>query len=344
MVYSVNSKRRMKLRLVCSIVILIAVIDNATGATNPCACLHDKVHTTIKAQLKCEAGCMKKGSGKFPEYDPQREKDLRRRRNHVKYVCYPWPENANNETAEGEPETWRPPKDCSEIRAFYDKLDDADQMYDKMEKLISEAEQKFGIREPDRVIPPEFVDLEERSYDINFKCRVPPPVRPSLRIHTRNHGPVVHRRRRRDVLPYPFGWERPNWESKECLAKDAFKKKFHALSRKIYEDDPDADKIIKEMEKLISEAEKKWGIWKPDPLTERFSNIGKRVEHIKNYCKFRIANHKTLVEHVKEKGCFDEAALDKVFVASDDVFEKMVTKAEKLVSDAEEEWGIEEDK
>jgi len=338
MVYSVNSKRRMKLRLVCSIVILIAVIDNATGATNPCACLHDKVHTTIKAQLKCEAGCMKKGSGKFPEYDPQREKDLRRRRNHVKYVCYPWPENANNETAEGEPETWRPPKDCSEIRAFYDKLDDADQMYDKMEKLISEAEQKFGIEEPDYFMPPELEDLDKRSVNINFKCLERPPPRPSLRIHSRNFGPfpVAH------VGPFVGG--EPDMESKECIASKAFWKKYHSTRNKIHDDDEDAAKIIDEMEKLTSEAEKKWGIWKPDPLSERFSNIEKRVEHIKNYCKFRIANHKTLVEHVKEKGCFDEAALDKVFVASDDVFEKMVTKAEKLVSDAEEEWGIEEDK
>jgi len=335
----------MKLRLVCSVVILIAVIDNATGATNPCACLHDKVHTTIKAQLKCEAGCMKKGSGKFPEYDPQREKDLRRRRNRVKYVCYPWPENVNNETAEGEPEPWRPSRDCSEIRAFYRKLDDADQMYDKMEKLISEAEQKFGIEES-LVMPPEFEDLEKRSKGINFKCWVPPPVRPSLSIRSGFHGPfpifhdVRYRRRRLDVS---FGREFPNRESKECLAADAFRDKFRAARAQIYDDDlaKDAGKIVDEMEKIVSEAEKKWGIWKPDPLSKRFSNIEKRVEHIHNYCKFRIANHKTLVEHVKEKGCFDEAALDKVFVASDDVFEKMVTKAEKLVSDAEEEWGIE---
>jgi len=288
--------------------------------------------------LKCEAGCMKKGSGKFPEYDPQREKDLRRRRNHVKYVCYPWPENANNETAEGEPEPWRPPKDCSEIRAFYDKLDDADQMYDKMEKLISEAEQKFGIEEPDYFMPPELEDLDKRSVNINFKCLERPPPRPSLSIDSGFHGPVFYRRRRRDI-----SLELPR-EIKECLAEDAFREKFHAARDKLYEDDHDNDKIIKEMEKMMSEAEKKWGIWKPDPLSERFSNIEKRVEHINNYCKFRIANHKTLVEHVKEKGCFDEAALDKVFVASDDVFEKMVTKAEKLVSDAEEEWGIEEDK
>merc|ERR1711962_1426426 len=207
--------RRMKLSLICSVVILIAVIDDATGATDPCACLHEKVHTTIKAQLKCEAGCMKKGSDKFPEYDPQREKDLRRRRNHVKFVCYPWPENANNETAEGEPEPWRPPKDCSEIRAFYDKLDDADQMYDKMEKLVSEAEQKFGIREPDYVIPPEFEDLLEdlmmRSDNIDFKCRVRRPVRPSLRIDR-----AVHH-----MLPYEE--EFPDSKSKECLEEDPFR-------------------------------------------------------------------------------------------------------------------------
>jgi len=342
-----DKRRRMKLRLVCSVVILIAVIDNATGKSDPCACLHDKVHTTIKAQLKCEAGCMKKGSGKFPEYDPQREKDLRRRKNHVKYVCYPWPENANKETDEGQPDTWRPPKDCSEIRAFYDKLDDADQMYDKMEKLISEAEQKFGIEELNHVKPPELEDLEKRSYGINFKCWVPPPVRPSLRIHTRNHGPfpalhdVRYRRRHLDVS---FGREFPNRESKECLAADAFRKKFRAARAKIYDHEHGYGKNFDEVEKIVGEAEKKWGIWKPDPLSERFSNIRKQVDHIKKYCKFRIANHKTLVEHLKGKDCFDEAALAKVFVATDDMFEKMVTQAEKLVSDAKEEWGIEEDK
>merc|ERR1711962_268399 len=94
--------RRMKLRLICSVVILIAVIDDATGATNPCACLHDMVHTTIKAQLKCEAGCMKKGSDNFPEYNPQREKDLKKRADNVKYVCFP-SENADNDTVEVEP-------------------------------------------------------------------------------------------------------------------------------------------------------------------------------------------------------------------------------------------------
>merc|ERR1719447_2473997 len=120
----------MKLRLVCSFVIIIAVIDNATGKSDPCACLHEKVHTTIKAQLKCEASCKKKGSESFPEYDPQRQEDLYKRADHVKYVCYP-PENANNETAEGIPDD-----DCSEIIAFHDKLDEVDQMYDKMEKLI----------------------------------------------------------------------------------------------------------------------------------------------------------------------------------------------------------------
>jgi len=330
----------MKLSFVYSVVILIAVIDDATGATDPCVCLDEKVHPTIKAQLKCEAGCMKKGSENFPEYDPQREKNLKKRAHNVKYVCFPF---ENNDTVEVEPGLEHfVIKDCSEIKAFYKKLKDADQIYDKMEKLISEAEEKFGIREPkagDYVVPPELEDLEKRYDDIEFKCSVHDSAtnirrqrkqaRPSLRtatiIHKTNNTP-------------------PDWESKECREEVAFRDKFYATRYKIYQDDHDAGKVIKEIEKMISEAEKKWGIWKPDPLSERFSNIGKQVDHIKNYCKFRIANHKTLVEHLKGKDCFDEAALAKVFVATDDMFEKMVTQAEKLVSDAKEEWGIEEDK
>jgi len=323
-----DKRRRMKLSLVCSVVILIAVLDDATGATDPCACLLEKVHTTIKAQLKCEARCMGKGTDTFPEYDPQREEDLVIRARRVNYVCYPR-ENPNNETAEGQPGSGFP-KDCSEIEAFYKKLDDADQMYDKMEKIISDAEQKFGIREPvepDNVIPPEFEDLTKRFDDIDFKCRFRrrQQVRPSLRSATFFHNTS------------------PDWESKECLEEEAITKKFYTTRRKMHDDDPDAGKIIDEMEKIVSEAEKKWGIWKPDPLSERFSNVGKRVAHIQNYCKFRIANHKTL-QHLKSKDCVDKEALDKVFEVSDDEFEKMVIKAEKLVSDAEEEWGIEEDK
>ena len=80
-------------------------------------------------------------------------------------------------------------------------------------------------------------------------------------------------------------------EIKECLAEEAFREKFRAARNELYEDGHDADKIIKEMEKIVSEAEKKWGIWKPDPLSERFSNIGKQVDHIKNYCKFRVGKN-----------------------------------------------------
>merc|ERR1712212_348384 len=160
-----------------------------------------------------------------------------------KYVCYPWPENANKETDEGQPDTWRPPKDCSEIEAFYKKLDDADQMYDKMEKIISDAEQKFGIREPvepDNVIPPEFEDLTKRFDDIDFKCRFRrrQQVRPSLRSATFFHNTS------------------PDWESKECLEEEASTKKFYTTRRKMHDDDPDAGKIIDEMEKIVSEAEK----------------------------------------------------------------------------------------
>jgi len=331
-----DKRRRMKLILVCSVVILIAVIDNATGATDPCACLHEMVHPTIKAQLKCEAGCMKKGSDNFPEYDPQREKDLKKRAYNVKYVCFPF-ENADNDTVEVEPGLeYFVPKDCSEKEAFKKKIKDADQIYDKMEKLISEAEEKFGIRKHrvGRLVPPELEDLKKRYNDIDLKCSVQDhacnkrrqPVRPSLRTEPlcRNYTP-------------------PAWDSKECREERAFKDKFYITRLNIYDYDHDADKEIKEMEKIVSEAEKKWGIWKPDPLSERYSNIWKQVDHIKNYCKFRIANHKTL-EHLKEKGCFDKAALFKVFVVTDDMFEKMVIKAEKLVSDVKEEWGIEQDK